>query len=493
MNWLDSTDEMPFDLIKLSTKPTYLYIGTVERNERMGGFSMKKKIELVKKGMICTALAAGVSLVGTSVPSYASETTDEPQITYAPAIGDVVYVPVDPDQPDKAEIEANKKLKEVMDQWDASGEYPDYFTQCKFYGERAMYPVIQLTDISEETRQAFYEATGVKHEKWLFVEVKYSKNQLLEFERQIEAEYGNDERIYDICVDANGVYGGSYTELLSDGRVLEWRPKVDDVYNWPVMVIANEDIDQLKEELYAKYGEDKVAVLCMAENLLLQVEAEPPRKKGEITEEGKITLKDAQKALQAALGINKLYGVEFQAADIFGTGKIDLKNAQIILRAALGIETMEEAILSEDVETFIDNYVSIELTTDKKSYVQGEEIELTIHTKNLSNLPLHTYGITSSFGKSSCISTCLKKGDGTVVTTDSSPEQPINDEIYNGVLAGGEELETKRTIKIPENLIEDAVSMLGEIEVCLEYTDNDKKDSSKKYQKSFPIEILIAE
>ena len=58
---------------------------------------------------------------------------------------------------------------------------------------------------------------------------------------------------------------------------------------------------------------------------------------GDVDGDGKITLKDAQMALKAALNLLVLEGDQKKAADVNQDGKIELKDAQVILKKALNL------------------------------------------------------------------------------------------------------------------------------------------------------------
>lgn len=61
------------------------------------------------------------------------------------------------------------------------------------------------------------------------------------------------------------------------------------------------------------------------------------KQKGDVNQDGKIDLTDAQLALEAALMITNLVGDNKTNADVNGNDKVDLEDAQQILKIALGI------------------------------------------------------------------------------------------------------------------------------------------------------------
>lgn len=74
-----------------------------------------------------------------------------------------------------------------------------------------------------------------------------------------------------------------------------------------------------------------------ADSSALPQTSEKAEIKGDVDGNGKIELKDAQKALKAALNLIKLNEREQKAADVDESGAVELKDAQMILKAALNL------------------------------------------------------------------------------------------------------------------------------------------------------------
>lgn len=84
--------------------------------------------------------------------------------------------------------------------------------------------------------------------------------------------------------------------------------------------------------------------------------SQPPSqtvKKGDVNQDNKITLADAQMALKAALNLISLDENQKKAADVNGSGGIELKDAQQILKVALNLDTFDEAEKTVKTKAFL--------------------------------------------------------------------------------------------------------------------------------------------
>lgn len=79
---------------------------------------------------------------------------------------------------------------------------------------------------------------------------------------------------------------------------------------------------------------DKMGTFAVLEELV-----QPDSDKGDVDDDGAITLKDAQLTLKAALKLLQFDETEIAAADVNGDGNVTLKDAQKILRYALKLDT----------------------------------------------------------------------------------------------------------------------------------------------------------
>lgn len=240
------------------------------------------------------------------------------------------------DLPDKEELEANKALKEVVEQWEETGEYPDYLASVVFCGE-SLYPVIQLTDISEVTKRDFLDKVGFEHERWIFQKVEYSRNELLEICEQVKTQFADDKRIEKIVVSELAEQGHvMIRHVVKENLKYEHRPTDYDQEIAKVWILAHNEYEfEVRTEAEKLYEENMVEVSHNMDDA-----------EGEIvTEEAIIGERVYKRQYQINDIRDWVYTLEYgfwNMGDFNGNGSIDLEDAQEVLKAALKITEISE-------------------------------------------------------------------------------------------------------------------------------------------------------
>lgn len=308
---------------------------------------------------ILPALTLSLAMIGSmlsySQPAYATEGSEVVALQEATAkdsstsavIGEYEYI-----YPSAEEVEANKNLKKVIDQWQQSGEFPEYFYDCTFYMEEYLCPVILLTDISEETKNDFIEKVGFSHEEWIFKEAEYSRRDLLEAKAQMEDEFKDDPRIEEITLAAVGYVDSARCSYPIDDKTIVVRPHVNMSVRekWVNVYTVNECTEEVKKYVTDKYGQEyqrKVSVdfkydyvdePVIEKNLLPGRDyerqyaiydfrdfiSEAQQNNCIIDEEGNVIEEDE-------------YVITTLVGDADGNDKLDLNDAKMILKMALNI------------------------------------------------------------------------------------------------------------------------------------------------------------
>ncbi len=362
---------------------------------------MKRNYKLIS--VLTLALTIAGSVAGYALPSYGAEYTDAKiiQAMEQPKISTrAVYDQDKYKLPDEEEINANKKLKEVMEQWDETGEYPDYFADCVFLGRQFLYPVIQLTDVSEETKQDFIQRVGLEHEKWQFLEVSHSRKDLTEFMAQVEADFGDDKRVEKIILPAIGKVQDGQFYILSEGdygKVIEFRPEANEAEILKIWILVHNEYEaemkEVVEDTYMGNNADKVDVSFNSED----------RRGNVITEEKQLPEGEYRRQYR----INDIRDeeekdIEFKniIGDANGNNEIDIEDAQLMLKEALKIKD-KFGFRTYFYYTFLEDYKTIKLSDVQEILKRALKIESDIsYAEHVNTFPLYECLESGSLDKS---------------------------------------------------------------------------------------------
>lgn len=351
---------------------------------------MKKRSYKVLPALaVSLAMLGGV--MGDASVSYAAESTEVQTIQSSETQGISTAAVFDEDKfklPDQAEIEANKKLKEVMEQWQESDEYPDYFATCVFLDSDFLYPVIQLTDVSEETKKDFLDRVGFKHEKWQFLEVSYSRKELLEFMTRVEADFGSDKRVEQIMLPPIvQVQGGWFYVFSEEARTqLEYRPGAEEADPLKIRIMPHNECEaEVAEDVKNTYtGEDadKVKVGINTDDTHGDV----------VTEDNLLPGREYRRQYRIHdFRDYKEYDTDYTSivGDANGNEKIDLEDVQLMLKEALKIYDVYQ-FSSFFYFRFSEDHQGVNLSDVQKILKQALKIDKEVYyTEFIDAIPLY--------------------------------------------------------------------------------------------------------
>lgn len=197
--------------------------------------------------------------------------------------------------------------------------------------------VVKKTDVVDEKQ----DANGTSTEKYeystdaLSQDVEWNTSVLTTQEAVQEAEVlesngAKDYRIYDISPEING-----QKTQISEGKSVKVSINCADK-NWKSVKVFD-----FEQEKWIKAVMENGFAVFTAEHFSKYAVAENTGVRGDADGDGKVTLKDAQLALRAALHLTTLDEDAVVRADVDGKTGIALTDAQLILRAALHLTVLE--------------------------------------------------------------------------------------------------------------------------------------------------------
>ncbi len=155
---------------------------------------------------------------------------------------------------------------------------------------------------------------------------------------------------------------------------------------------------------------------------------------------------------------------------------------------------LEIEMVCNDYESYITEYLDIQVTTDKVSYIQGEDVAFTITVTNTGVYPIYMYD-TGWCDNLSNVHVGLEDASGASII---HPDDLFiyGDIIFASILNSGETITVQRIFPLADDLDNRYSGNLLEqefvMEVAFRYTDSNWDSSlSKKKVVTFPIKIYV--